>query len=307
MALLLTVSLFACGGGKTYTTSSTDAQELTSVETVGQEQTTPVSEITDDRDTAVETEPEPVSGTENLEISEKEDHVIIAGKGGCTDTDIVIPSHINGKPVTVIDEDAFCESDITSISIPWTVTKIDEDAFVDCKNLTKVTFSEGLRYIATSAFYGCSALESLTLPASLERVSDYAFRGCASLKEVLILGNTTLGNGAFEDCISLKSLTVRSSGSVPYKLGSSVCSQCPLETLVLGEGLTSIGTWAFSNLASLTEITLPVSLNKVDACAFLRSAITKVYYAGSEDQWKAIEIKSSNEPLQNAEIIYNNH
>ena len=304
LALILAISLFACSGGEGVTTAA-ETQN-------GAETKTDVTSPSQNHETSAETneeapgtEPEPVKGNEDLEVSEKLDYVMIAGMGGCTEKDVVIPSHINGKPVTVIDEDAFCESDITSIVIPWTVRKIDEDAFVDCKNLVSVTLSEGLESISNSAFYGCTALKSITLPASLRGVSSYAFRGCISLEEVVILGDTRLENGIFQDCTSLKSITVKSPGNETYPYGSSICPQESLQTLVLSEGLTKIGSWAFADTPELKEVYLPKSLTEIDSCAFLRSGITKVYYAGSEDEWKAINVKSSNEPLSDAEIVYN--
>ncbi|MBQ7699684.1 MAG: leucine-rich repeat domain-containing protein [Clostridia bacterium] len=313
LSLLLAVSLFACGGGNdTGTAASTDKPQTETEKTDDTQpsnaetnaNTQDVTEADAPTDTEAATEPEEVKGNENLEISEKIDYVMITGKGECDGKDIIIPSHINGKPVTVIDEDAFRESDITSIVIPWTVTKIDEDAFVDCKDLSSVTLSEGLRYISTSAFYGCAALKSITLPASIERIASYAFRFCSALEEVVILGDTTLDNNVFSDCESLSSITFKSPGAIPYELGSNICPQASLKTLIFSEGLTKIGSWAFADTTALTEVYLPASLTVIDACAFLRSGIVKVYYAGSEEQWKSIEIKNSNDPLNSAEIIY---
>ena len=80
--------------------------------------------------------------SEGLAYSVVENEIWITGIGSCTDTDLVIPDRIDGKPVTKIEVDAFHGNEnITSVYIPDTVQDIGQGAFYLCKNLTSVTFA----------------------------------------------------------------------------------------------------------------------------------------------------------------------
>ncbi|MBP5312220.1 MAG: leucine-rich repeat protein [Clostridia bacterium] len=246
---------------------------------------------------------EPVKGSEGLVITDDGSRCIVTGIGTCTLSEIVIPSHVNGKPVELIDECAFQENkSITSVFIPGTVKKIDEDAFAGCTALASVTLSEGTETIGESAFYCCTALKSITIPQSVRWISGYAFRFCG-LEEVTILGCSDIRSNAFAGCDFLKSFTVKNLGNETYQIMSNAFGDCrSLETLMLAPGLTEIGTWNFTDANNIKTVFLPRSLKKIGACSFLRSVIETVYYEGSESEWKAIEIK---EPTFEPKVEYN--
>ncbi len=85
-----------------------------------------------------------------------------------SDTEIVIPSEIEGKSVTSIGAWAFngCTG-LTSITIPDGVTSIGGYAFSGCTGLTSVTIPDSVTSIGDSAFYGCTGLTSITIPDSV--------------------------------------------------------------------------------------------------------------------------------------------
>jgi hypothetical protein len=69
--------------------------------------------------------------------------VTITGYVGQSET-VIIPSRMDGKPVSDIGESAFQEcTGLTSVSIPRSVTSIGDLAFVGCSGLTSVTFGSG--------------------------------------------------------------------------------------------------------------------------------------------------------------------
>lgn len=76
-------------------------------------------------------------------------------------SDVVIPSEIEGLPVTAISVGAFYLSTITSIEIPNTVTSIGEMAFLGCTSLKSVKLSTGVAKIDKNAFGSCSALREV--------------------------------------------------------------------------------------------------------------------------------------------------
>ena len=121
--------------------------------------------------------------SKGLEYAENSDgsgyHV--AGIGTCTDTVIVIPHVYNGLPVTEIGYVFAHNKDITSVSIPNSITSIGIDAFRECSALEEIIFEEGakLTSIPSRAFYGCSSLKTVTIPSSVVQIGKEAFRGAA--------------------------------------------------------------------------------------------------------------------------------
>ena len=124
--------------------------------------------------------------------------------------------------VTEIPEIAFMNSALSKIIVPASVTRIGNDAFTNCTNLTSIVFeattsgqAEKPLAIGKRAFNGCSALESIALPA---RLTDIA------LVKYIVTGDEIVINGvdnAFTGCQSLKSVSI-ASNSKHYKSDDGV-------------------------------------------------------------------------------------
>ena len=121
--------------------------------------------------------------------------------------DITIRSTItiNGYqyPVTYIWTQAFEDNNnITSVTIPGSLTLIDTWAFCGFSNLKEVTIQEGVTYIETGAFVNCSSLTSVTIPKSVTYIGHQAFANCSSLTSVTIPeGITRIEVRTFQGCI----------------------------------------------------------------------------------------------------------
>jgi hypothetical protein len=101
------------------------------------------------------------------------DHVVITGHtGNIRNRHIVIPSSIEGRPVTVIAPNAFRSKGIASVYIPDSVTLIRDSSFRD-NRLTMVTIPPGAS-IGTSAFMS-NRLESLYIPSDVSLLGVYIF------------------------------------------------------------------------------------------------------------------------------------
>ena len=67
--------------------------------------------------------------------------------------------------------------------------------------------------------------------------------------------------------------------------------QKQVKSVIIEDGVTSIGTYAFSYLPNLTTINIPESVTKIDDSAFMKSDnIESIYYSGTHEQWKQINI-----------------
>lgn len=198
------------------------------------------------------------------------------GAGG----EVAIPKEIDGKPVTIIDKNAFKDNTtITSIYIPSTIKKIDKNAFEKCTALETVTLKNGLETIGEKAFYSCEKLKNIEIPDTVTKLegksagvyesgSGETFSDCIGLEAVIIgKGIDEISTGCFKNCSSLKSVTIPGNVKTINKYAFYQCTS--LETVVLEERVETIfGADAFSYCSSLANVTLPESLKVINFAPF---------------------------------------
>ena len=208
----------------------------------------------------------------------------ITGIGTCADTDIVIPSYIDGYKVTMIGYNAFmgCEK-LTSVVIPDTVTDISANAFRECSNLTSVVIPGSVEKIYVNAFYGCSSLTSVVISDGVVSIDGAAFGACSSLTEVVIPDSVThIGVSAFNHCINLKNIIIPDSVT---SIEDSVFCWCEnLTSVTLPSGITSIPDGMFVRCYDLTDIVIPYSVTSIKASAFYYcSSLSSITIPGAVD------------------------
>ncbi len=163
----------------------------------------------------------------------------------------VIPDDLG---IVYIGRSAFEGLGITSISIPDSVTTIEESAFRNCTALKNVRFSTKLSTIGKYAFSGCTALEKLEFPQQLRTIESNAFSGCSALTSLEIGRYTrTIHEAAFKDCTSIKTLVINIVPGSEKSFGKSVFEGCTaLESAeIAGDGLISYSNAIFKNCTSL--------------------------------------------------------
>ena len=165
--------------------------------------------------------------SEGLEYTLSDDgkYYIVAGKGSCESYHIVIPETYKDLPVKEIAEKAFYGSNIKSVTIPASVTKIGNYAFAKSKSLTQVNTAEGLLEIGTAAFEDCTALKEITIPNTVKTIGVQAFYKCSSITEITIPnGVTTIGFCMFAECSELE--TIDLPNTLTY-IGERAFENCP--------------------------------------------------------------------------------
>ncbi|MFR2777062.1 MAG: leucine-rich repeat domain-containing protein, partial [Intestinibacter bartlettii] len=116
------------------------------------------------------------------------DEVIITGYSEAIDkATISIPSKIDGKPVTMIYEFAFCGLEKTkTINIPDSVKVIGAEAFAWSNNLQTINISNSVTTIDVAAFSGNDKLKTINIPNSVTELGAGAFILCENLTNVTL-------------------------------------------------------------------------------------------------------------------------
>ena len=89
------------------------------------------------------------------------------------------------------------------------VTRIGWDAFRNCKELTSVTIPESVTTIDDIVFIGCAGLKSVTIPSRVKSIGEHVFERCSELTEVTMLGERPEApETLFPGCGKLKAIHV---------------------------------------------------------------------------------------------------
>ena len=222
------------------------------------------------------------------------------------DAVVAIPSEANGRVVTKIGVNLFFnKSNLTKVTIPDSVTSIEQGAFWDCINLADVTIGNGVRDVGFEAFANCPKLNYTTydnakylgnatnpyivlmevtsknmstynIHKDTKVIYQYAFLECKALINITIpVGVTNIGCGAFLQCESLTSIAIPNTVIV---IGASAFEYCKnLLCVTLPDGITDLAGGMFRSCVKLKDVTIPNSVTSIGGSAFeFCYALTKV-------------------------------
>lgn len=202
-----------------------------------------------------------LNGVNSLDLS----GVTSIGKGAFSNlaelVSVTLPAGITEIPAELFDG---CTS-LTSVTVPAGVTKIGANAFKNCSSLAQVTYAgAAVKEIGASAFEG-TALAAADVPASVEVIGDRAFARCANLVSADIPAVKKMGQMVFAYCPALTTAVfgdlAEATGAFTFYCynGPNTTPDSSLTSVTLGDGIKSIGEYAFAYCIKLTS----VDLNKV--------------------------------------------
>ena len=194
--------------------------------------------------------------------------------------DIVIPETVMYRDkvfkVTQITANAFKSCNITSVSIPQSVTAIGSSAFSGCSSLSSIVIPEGVNELGSSAFSGCTKATSVSLPNSITSIGSSAFENCSSITSITIPeGVTLLQDATFKGCSSLTSVVLPKSLT---EIGNNVFQNCStLPSITLPQELKNISKYAFAGCGSLTSVDIQGKIETISDYAFQNCSSLKTF------------------------------
>ena len=163
---------------------------------------------------------------------------------------------------------AFGDSGLKAVTIPASVTEIEDYAFDWCSTLERIDVAAGSTAYASA--------DGVLFDAGMTTLIKYP-EGKTGKSYTVPDGVTALGPGSMF--------------SVPA-----------LEEVTLPDSVTSLGKFALNECENLTVVNIGAGLKTVGFAAFKFTALTDVYYAGTAEQWRAILVEENNDILLNAAV-----
>ena len=154
-------------------------------------------------------------------------------------------------------------SNVESITVPSTLTEIGDRAISNTK-ITEFIIPDSVTKIGDAAFYYNENLESIKISENVTELGDYLFEG-SGIKNLILEPEFDYDYNFFEDCNHLENVEIKK-GTIGY--GAFSYSAGTLKSIVLGDGVTSIGDEAFANCVNLKEADIPASVEEIGRSAF---------------------------------------
>ncbi len=227
--------------------------------------------------------------TEHLVIPAMIDDMNVVAIGNHAFSDVKVQTVELEEGIRTIETQAFYgNSSLLKISIPKSITKIGNNAFGNCMNLSVINLAEenenyklsngvlynkemtvlikypsgrldetclvqeGVISIDAGAFSMSRNLAYVFLPNSLRSIGTEAFAGCILLNVDLPEKLIELNSYAFANCYSMREIIIPAGVS---SIGEGAFSGCETaKKLIVKGSVKEIGYAAFSNCSSLTEV-----------------------------------------------------
>jgi len=240
----------------------------------------------------------------------------------------------------VIGNNAFTRANLKSITLPKELETIGSEAFSYINTIKSIFIPDKVSYIGKNAFYGGEQLiginvdgknkyfssvdgvlynkdktviircpsnypnETFVIPNTVEKIAYGCFSNVKALKSVIMSNSVKeIDENAFAYCSNLEEIKLSKNIKSIERYTFNYCIS--LKEIVLPSGLINIEEYAFSYCQTLTTITIPESVKAIDYHAFIYcNDIATVLFDGTKEKWEEVNIKSGNNDLLKANIIF---
>ena len=231
------------------------------------------------------------------------DSITTIGANAFNGTKLTGPLNIPSSLVSLGDN-AFhgCSGITGTLVFPAAMENISTNVFAGCSGIEEIVLPRGVLTIGAGAFNNCSGVQRLWLTNSIQSIGANAFNGMKSLKKVYFSGTilewetgiqwadkgyqigvaiTTNEETASGSCGEALTWSLNSAGDLTVSgtgdMADFAATGAPwaeyrdqVKLVILGQGVTSIGSSAFQDCKNLKTVSLPGSLTAIGKNAFLR-------------------------------------
>lgn len=225
------------------------------------------------------------------------------GANAFNGTKLTGPLNIPSSLVSLGDN-AFhgCSGLTGTLVFPAAMENISTNVFAGCSGIEEIILPRGVLTIGAGAFNNCSGVQRLWLTNSIQSIGANAFNGMKSLKKVYFSGtisewetgiqwadkgyqmgvaittNEEIASGSCGEALTWSlnaagDLTVSGTGDMTDFAATGAPwaeYRDQVKLVILGRGVTSIGSSAFQDCKNLETVSLPGSLTALGKAAFLR-------------------------------------
>ena len=109
-----------------------------------------------------------------------------------TETDIVLPTEINGTKMIEMNRTFYQNTSVVSVVVPEGYTSMSDSAFMGAASLKSVLLPETMETLGSSCFRICTSLETINIPKKITSIPRYTFRGCTNPDLVIDIQSTSI-------------------------------------------------------------------------------------------------------------------
>lgn len=233
------------------------------------------------------------------------DSITTIGANAFNGTKLTGPLNIPSSLVSLGDN-AFhgCSGLTGTLVFPAAMENISKNVFAGCSGIEEIILPRGVLFIGDGAFNNCSGVQRLWLTNSIKTIGASALSGMKSLKKIYFSGSlwdwdtgiqwaddrgysnfpvgpTLNGETASGSCGESLTWSLNSAGDLTISgtgdMASFIATGAPwaeyrdqVKLVMLGQGVTSIGSSAFQDCKNLETVRLPNTLTALGEAAFLR-------------------------------------
>lgn len=233
------------------------------------------------------------------------DSITTIGANAFNGTKLTGPLNIPSSLVSLGDN-AFhgCSGITGTLVFPAAMENISTNVFAGCSGIEEIILPRGVLFIGDGAFNNCSGVQRLWLTNSIKTIGASALSGMKSLKKIYFSGSlwdwdtgiqwaddrgysnfpvgpTLNGETASGSCGESLTWSLNSAGDLTISgtgdMASFIATGAPwaeyrnqVKLVILGQGVTSIGSSAFQDCENLETVRFPNTLTALGEAAFLR-------------------------------------
>lgn len=172
------------------------------------------------------------------------------------DTDVLIPSEIDEKTVSVLGDELFWyREELTSVTLPESLEHIGARVFQSCTSLNKIVLPDTVMEIGDACFLDCTGLTEVNIPSNLSYVGAFAFDNTPWLTQFDGCSSIIFGGKVF-----YKYLDDEDSVVIPKDvlgISGNAFENKSLGFVEIPDSVAFIGDYCFYNCTNLKEVKLP--------------------------------------------------